>query len=149
MRVRAALLAALVTSCGSRPVPPTGFAQVGAVAGGNPLCLWLAETDADQERGLMDVTTLGSADGMLFRFPAPTRVGFYMYRTKMPLTVVFVARDGMVIDRVDMDPCPDTDAAKCLVYRAADSYQYAIEVPRGRDRSLGLTKGPVTFRDQC
>jgi uncharacterized protein len=149
MRFRAVLLTGLITACGSRPVPPTGFARVGALAGGNPLCLWLAESNADQERGLMDVTSLGSADGMLFRFPAPTRVGFYMYRTKIPLTVVFVAPDGVVLDRLDMDPCPETDAAKCVVYRATDSYQYAIEVPRGDDRRLGLTKGPVTFRDHC
>jgi uncharacterized protein len=149
MRLRAALLVALVTACGARPVPPIGFARVGALAGDNPLCLWLAATDADQERGLMDVTTLGAADGMLFRFSSPTRVGFYMYRTTMPLTVVFLAQDGTTVDRIDMDPCPEKDPAKCQVYRASETYQYAIEVPRGHDRSLGLAKGPVTFRDHC
>jgi uncharacterized protein len=143
-------LALVVGACGSKPTTPQGFARVGLTVGDRPLCAWLADTEALRDRGLMDVTSLGRADAMVFRFAEPTDVAFYMYKTKLPLTVVFVSSAGVVSDIVDMDPCPETDASKCPLFRAREPYQAAIEVAKGRADALGFSVGAtVVNRPNC
>ncbi len=98
----------------------------------------------------MDVGSMGEADAMVFRFNEPTDVAFYMYRTILPLTVVFVSAAGRVSDIIDMEPCPDNDAAKCPRYRTSAPYQTAVEVPKGAAASLGFSVGStVTYRSNC
>jgi uncharacterized membrane protein (UPF0127 family) len=140
----------LAAACGSKPATPQGFAQIGLTVADRPLCAWVADTEALRDRGLMDVGSLGRADAMVFRFNEPTDVAFYMYKTILPLTVVFVSPAGRVSDIVDMDPCPDTDAAKCPLYRASAPYQSAVEVPKGKAASLGFSVGSIVdYRLNC
>lgn len=94
----------------------------------------------------MDVDSLGSAKGMLFHFAAPTTVAFYMFRTKIPLTVAFVGADGRVLSVVDMDPCPETDPDKCPRFSSSEPYLDAVEVLRGRAAALGLAAGTTMTR---
>ncbi len=150
MRRRALALGLALVACSKPPSGPVGFAVVGAQGSADPMCLWLADTAGLQEHGLMDVTSLGKAKGMVFRFDAPTRTAFYMYRTQIPLTVVFVDASGSVLELIDMEPCPDSDAAKCPVYRPKQAYFQAIEVPKGKSAALGLeTGGSVRFTTHC
>jgi uncharacterized protein len=140
----------VVAACGAKPATPQGFARIGLTIAGRPLCAWLADTEALRDRGLMDVGSMGKADAMVFRFNEPTNVAFYMYRTILPLTVVFVSAAGQVSDLVDMEPCPDRDAAKCPRYQASAPYQTAVEVPKGKAASLGFSVGStVDYRSNC
>jgi uncharacterized membrane protein (UPF0127 family) len=140
----------LAAACGAKPATPQGFAQIGLTVADRPLCAWVADTEALRDRGLMDVRSLGQADAMVFRFNEPTDVAFYMYRTVLPLTVVFVSAAGRVSDIIDMEPCTDQDAAKCPRYQASTPYQAAVEVPRGNAASLGFSVGSiVTYRSNC
>jgi uncharacterized protein len=140
----------VLVACSRTPEGPKGFATVGATGSGNPLCLWLADTAAKQELGLMDVGSVGKASGMVFRFGQPTTVSFYMYRTVMALTVVFLDATGLILESQDMAPCPDKDPAKCTLYRPSEAYTDAIEVPEGAAARLGLTVGTrVNFQNQC
>jgi uncharacterized protein len=143
-------LVALLAACGAKPATPQGFARIGLTVADRPLCAWLADTEELRDRGLMDVGSLGKADGMVFRFSEPTTVAFYMYKTLVPLTVVFVSPAGRVSDIVDMDPCPEKDPAKCPRFQASAPYQTAVEVPRGKAASLGFAVGStVTYRPNC
>ena len=129
------------TRGGRVPLPGFGETQVRVEAPNRTLewCLLLAATEAQRERGLMEVTdpSLGGYDGMLFRFDADTNVRFYMRNTPMPLSIAFIAADGHVVSTADMAPCEDRDG--CPLYAAAGPYRIAIEVPQGGLTRLGIT----------
>ncbi len=118
-------------------------------------CLMLAATEAQRERGLMQVTdpALGGYDGMLFRFPSETNDQFYMRNTPMPLSLVYLdakgaivpgkAIDGSTTPIVDMTPCGDQDG--CHLYPATTAYRSAIEVPQGQMARLGIGPGATVL----
>ena len=58
-------------------------------------CMLLAATQAQHNRGLMQVTdpTLGGYDGMVFRFDTDVKDRFYMRNTPMPLSIAFIASE--------------------------------------------------------
>jgi uncharacterized membrane protein (UPF0127 family) len=146
----APFLLLVVAACGAKPATPQGFARIGFTVADRPLCAWVADTEALRDRGLMDVGSMGQADAMVFRFNEPTDVAFYMYKTILPLTVVFVSAAGRVSDIIDMEPCPDKDAAKCRRFQASAPYQTAVEVPKGKAASLGFSVGAtVDYRSNC
>ncbi len=105
-------------------------------------CLLLADTPTDRSRGLMDVTSLGRYEGMVFRFPSPVSEEFYMLRTRLPLSIAFIGADGDLVSTADMTPCPnDDDLPPCPRYRAAGEYALAVEVPEGGLGRLGVVNG--------
>ena len=103
-------------------------------------CLLLAETSAQTQRGLMEVTDpeLGGYDGMLFRFEAEHDGGFYMRNTPQPLEIAYLGTDGRVVGIREMDPCEDVDG--CPTYSPGGPYVRTIEVPlaAGGVRALGI-----------
>lgn len=125
---------------------PDGFSTIGAVvtdADGEQceVCLWLADTADERARGLMGVTDLGAADGMLFRFDEPTSGSFYMFQTPTPLSIAWFGSDGELVGSADMSPCVDGPAEDCARYSPGDEYEIAIEVFQGDLASLGIGPG--------
>src|SRR4051794_21394597 len=65
-------------------VVPTGFARstatVAAAGSGTPhtFPVWVADSAGGRQRGLMGVTDLGDAQGMVFVFPDDTTAAFWM-----------------------------------------------------------------------
>ncbi|WP_116999058.1 DUF192 domain-containing protein [Desertimonas flava] len=106
------------------------------------LCFWLADTPALQQRGLMGVTDLGGADGMLFVFDGPTTAAFYMWQTPLPLSVSFFDADGRLVDGAEMAPCLDESPGSCERYHSEVPYVMALEVVSGSWREL-LVPGAV------
>jgi uncharacterized protein len=126
-------------------VTPSGFDTVAGrvtAADGSTcdVCLWEAGTVDQQTRGLMGVTDLGGADGMVFRFGAPTTIQFWMRDTVTPLSIAFFA-DGAFVSSTDMDPCLTGPAADCARYAAAAPYTDAVEVPQGGLADLLMVAG--------
>jgi uncharacterized membrane protein (UPF0127 family) len=111
-------------------------------------CLLLAETEAQHNRGLMQVTdtTLGGYDGMLFRFAADSSAQFYMRNTPMPLSIAFVDGSGKVVTTTDMVPCADVDG--CQLYPSAAPYRVAIEVPEGQLPRLHIAADSTVIDDR-
>ncbi len=135
-------------------VAPTGFDTVGLKirdAGGSvhSLCLWLADTTAKREQGLMSVTSLGGKDGMIFTFDQDSNEQFWMFQTVMPLSIAFFDQAGELVSSTDMVPCPGASNT-CPSYPAAGPYRDAIEVPAGALGSLGIgPESAIVARGQC
>jgi uncharacterized membrane protein (UPF0127 family) len=127
-------------------VPPEGYTTIQAVITDIDgveceICLWLADSGDERARGLMGVTDLGDADGMLFRFPEPTSGSFYMFQTPTPLEIAWFAPEGELVGTAEMAPCLDASSGECPLYAPDASYDAAIEVFAGGLEPLGIGPG--------
>jgi uncharacterized membrane protein (UPF0127 family) len=127
-------------------VQPQGFTTATArvtTADGEvcEVCVWLADSDDEHQRGLMGVTDLGDAVGMLFAFDEPVGLRFYMYQTPMPLSIAWFAADGSLVGEADMSPCLDVPSGDCPLYSADAAYRLALETPPGALPGLGIGEG--------
>ena len=116
-----------------------GFRVEGGAAQAAARCALLAETAAQQSRGLMNRNDLGGYDGMLFRFSADTTSSFFMKDTPLPLSIAFFDATGQFVSTADMTPC--LSQPSCPTYAAAKPYRYALEVPQGTLPRLGIGPG--------
>ncbi len=106
------------------------------------VCVWLADTPEQRSRGLMGVTDLGAAVGMVFRFEEPTAGSFYMFQTPTPLSIAwFAPASGEFVGTADMAPCLDTPAGECALYSPGAEYDLALEVFEGQLVDLGVGPG--------
>jgi uncharacterized membrane protein (UPF0127 family) len=106
------------------------------------VCVWLADTAEERSRGLMGVTDLGDAAGMVFRFDEPIAGSFYMFQTPTPLSIAwFIHDDGEFVGAADMTPCIDTPAGECPLYSPGAEYDLALEVFEGGLADLGVGSG--------
>jgi uncharacterized membrane protein (UPF0127 family) len=112
-------------------------------------CLLLAETPAQRERGLMQVTDLQGYNGMLFRYPAPVTEAYYMRNTPMPLSIAYVDGSGKIVSSADMAPCEDVDG--CPNYPPTGPFRTAIEVAQTALPLFGIVPGATITDDhqQC
>jgi len=114
-------------------------------------CVWVADDEASQQQGLMDVTDpdLGGRAGMLFRFPTEVSTTFWMKDTPLPLSIAWFDASGMFVSSADMQPCPAGER-RCPSYSAKGPYRTAIEVPLGGLEPLGLVEGSrIAIGDEC
>ena len=102
-------------------------------------CALLAETAAQQARGLMNRTDIGGYDGMLFKFDTDYTGAFYMKDTPLPLSIAFFAAAGNFVSTADMAPC--IQQASCPTYGAIRPYRWALEVPQGALPRLSIGPG--------
>jgi len=135
------------TSPSAQPTSPRGFGSVTLVVtlpdgSRRDYCVWLAETPAQRQKGLMGVTDaeLGGRSAMVFRFPDDTTSSFWMKDTLLPLSVAWYAADGTLVSTADMDPCP-AGTLDCPVFEPGGQYRDAIEVAQGGLDRLGLVEG--------
>jgi len=136
-------------------VAPSGFEAVtlritGADGRVRESCVLLAANDADRARGLMDVDNLGGYDGMIFRFDAPTRSRFYMFQTRLPLSVAFFDDKGGFVSATDMAPCTAAAGSDCPLYAADGPYADALEMVQGGLAPWGIAAGSrIEVGDHC
>lgn len=95
--------------------------------------------DGDQRGyGLMERDDLTDGTGMIFLFPRDTSGSFYMYKTRIPLSIAFIRGDGTILTVLEMEPCPSEDPAECPLYSPGGSYRQALEVEHGFFDQIGL-----------
>lgn len=95
----------------------------------------IADTPEARAEGLMFRPSLPEDRGMLFVFPEPQTLAFWMRNTSIPLSIAYIDRDGTVLEIHDMEP---------YSLESVSSRQpalYALEVNRGTFEGLGIEPG--------
>lgn len=111
-------------------------------------CALLAADPDARAQGLMERTDLAGHDGMVFRFEEPIDARFYMYRTRLPLSIAWFDDAGSFVSATQMEPCPSEDPGACPRYAAERPYLHALEVPKGRLGIMGVGPGSsISFPD--
>lgn len=97
----------------------------------------VADNAVERARGLMERQGLSPDSGMLFVFPEPQILTFWMKNTRIPLEIVFFDQDGLFVNAMQMEPCKDDP---CTRYSSQALAQYAIELPPGfrEKNSIGV-----------
>jgi uncharacterized membrane protein (UPF0127 family) len=130
---------------------PVGFELedvllTGADGEQHEVTVWVADTAEERSRGLMGVTDLGGAVGMLFVFEAVGLHRFYMWQTPMPLDIAFFAADGTFVESASMEPCLLPRSDTCARYAPAQPSLIALELPPGGLAEFDLAPGASITR---
>jgi uncharacterized membrane protein (UPF0127 family) len=144
------LLAVLVTGAdgcrnGRSAAPPEPTATQGppkvilhGEPGGRaiPVRVELARTDSERERGLMYRKFVETDAGMLFLFPRPAPLSFWMRNTLIPLDMIFIDQSRHILGIVE-NAEPKTETARHV---DGDS-QYVLEIAGGLSHRWGVHAG--------
>jgi len=137
--VRAWLVCGLVAlcACAREPLPPSPYTARLSIRG-HEVEAELAITPALREQGLMFRRELPEGRGMLFIFPRPQQLRFWMRNTYVPLSIAFIADDGRILNLEDMQPFDETPR-----YASSEPCRMALEVPYGWFEMRGIGPGDV------
>lgn len=100
------------------------------------LSVEVADSDLERAHGLMFREALADDAGMLFVYPAPRHVGFWMKNTLIPLDMVFANAAGQVL-RVHENAVPLDET----VIDGGPDVQFVLEVAAGRAAAMGVAPG--------
>jgi uncharacterized protein len=115
-----------------------GFHTAQIQIGPETLDVELAETRQQHAKGLRFRQTLPENAGMLFVFPAPQRVSFWMKDASIPLSIAFIQSDGKIVQIRPMQPYDETP-----VPSLSDTVAYALLVNQGWFERHGISAGTV------
>ena len=97
------------------------------------LGVFIADTSAQRQRGLMYATGLPPANAMLFIFDdPPVHGGFWNNNVPIDLHVAFLDAEGRIMEFVTLE------ARSREIRRPSQPYSYALEMPAGRYAELGI-----------
>ncbi len=111
----------LATSNGA-PTPPYTLTLDGAT-----VHVILAQTPADQERGLSGRDSLAADEGMLFVFPKDGTYSFWMKNMKFSIDIIWLSVEGRVVD-IAANLSPGTYPRSFAPQRPS---RFVLEVPAG------------------
>jgi hypothetical protein len=97
----------------------------------------LADDDAERALGLMNRPAMPASSGMLFLYPEPQRVGFWMENTLIPLDMLFIGPDG-VVQKIHENAIPRD---RTTIFGGSNNILAVLEINGGMARSLGITEG--------
>ena len=98
----------------------------------------LARTEGERAHGLMFRRSLDAGAGMLFLFPEPDKLKFWMRNTYIPLDMIFLGEDHHVV-YVEENAEPLTETPR----GPEAPSQFVLEVPGGWARTHGVEPGVV------
>lgn len=133
---------------------PAAFAQARATGVAAPICILsdaglseavsvvarfsveLADDDAERAQGLMGRTGLGPGAGMLFLYPTPREVAFWMRNTRIPLDMLFIDAGGKIVRlHAGARPFDETPIP------SGSPVQMVLEIAGGQAERLGIVPG--------
>lgn len=97
----------------------------------------VADEAQEVARGLMFRESMATTAGMLFVYPRPQRVAFWMRNTLIPLDMIFAGPDGVVrkvhANAVPLDETP--------IPGGAPDIQFVLEINAGLAERFGIGPG--------
>lgn len=130
------LLAALLSPAGPAFALPQTDLLVETASSQFRFEVEIADDPAERAQGLMFRETLADNAGMLFIYPEPQKVEFWMKNTPLSLDIVFVRQDG-TIARIAERTTPFSEAA----IPSGEAIIAVLEVKGGLMRELGIAVG--------
>ena len=123
------------------PAAATGAPTVilhATAAGGRaiPVRVELALTGPQRERGLMFRNHLDPDSGMLFLFPSPAPLTFWMKNTLIPLDMIFIDSQRRIVGIVE-NAEPETETGRSVEGES----QYVLEIGGGLSQKWGISAG--------
>ena len=103
--------------------------------GPNKVSAEVAATVEQRAKGLMHRFSLRPDAGMVFVFPRPEPLGFWMKNTFVPLSVAFMDSTGTILNVEDMAPQTET------THWSRGPALYALEMRKGWFRDHGVQPG--------
>lgn len=104
--------------------------------GGVSIRVEIADTPAEHARGLMFRRELSEDSGMLFIYPSPRILTFWMKDTYIPLDIAFIDKDETIVSIQHMKPLDEKG-----LYVSPSPVQYALEVNQGWFERNGVEIG--------
>ncbi len=110
----------------------------------------VAARPVERQQGLMHRRSLPEGRGMLFVFPEPQPMTFWMRNTLVPLSIAYISPTGIIMEIHDLKPMDETPVSSSMSF-----LQYALEVPQGwfaknqilpGDRVVGLPDPSISAR---
>ena len=133
------LLSALILQAlQAAPPAQTNLPKTTLTLGSVSLSAQIAADDASRERGLMSRTNLAENEAMLFVFPTPRSVAFWMKDTPTALSIAYIGPSGRIFEIHDMKPWDETP-----IPSASEAIIYAIETPQGWFTKHGVLAGTM------
>jgi len=111
------------------------------LAAGHTLDVWVMDTEAKNEEGMMFLTDkeVKSNQGMIFLFsavqPADRNHSFWMHNTLIPLDIIYISQAKKVVSIAEGKVQDDT------ALPASAPYFYVIELKQGTAKKLGIKPG--------
>lgn len=96
----------------------------------------VADDAQERAKGLMHVEKMPASYGMLFVYPSPQRVAFWMKNTLLPLDMIFADASG-VVQHVHANAVP----GDLTSIPGGDDIQYVLEINGGMAGMLGIRPG--------
>jgi hypothetical protein len=97
--------------------------------------IWLALTPKQHAKGLQSLIRLEKNKGMLFSYPLPEKLSFWMKETMIDLDIAFLKRDGTITDIFTMRH------KKNYQYTSSTEVSFALELNAGTFSTLKLRRG--------
>ncbi len=131
---------------------PTGISEAGMnvvtlcidkkngdnIASTHSFAVEVAATAAEQARGLMFRTELADDKGMLFPYPTPGILSFWMKNTVISLDIIFINEDGSIANIARNTKPYSTDSVSSINPTIA-----VLEVRAGLTKELGIEAGDI------
>jgi uncharacterized protein len=115
-----------------------GFRTTEIRIGNETLDVELAETPEQLAKGLRFRQTLAENAGMLFIFPKPQRLSFWMKDASIPLSIAYIQPDGEIVQIRSMKPYDETP-----VPSLSDAVTHALLVNQGWFERHGISAGTI------
>ena len=131
------LLLAASAACRKDPVRRFGMPgdRITLAIAGKTLDVEVASDDPSRRLGLMHRKSLPENAGMLFMYPEPERLAFWMKNTHVPLSIAFIDDKGVIVQIKDMAPLDVREVRSDIPVRQA------LEVNQGWFQRNGIKVG--------
>jgi uncharacterized protein len=106
--------------------------------GAHELTTEVALTAQERETGMMFRTNIAEDEAMLFVFPRPGQVAFWMKNVPIPLSCAYIDPEGMILELHDLEP-HNEESVRASSFRI----QYVLETAQSWFERKGVGTGTV------